>query len=240
MTASLALPFPFLSAGLATRFLRAMLAAIVCVCLVGAGCAASDEFINLLTAIEPAASGIVGIVCLADPIACPIATAAFDGYKVAAAAVTQAYKDWQTADASQQPGKLGALQATVATLQTDFQNLLAAGHVKNQARQDAINAIAQAVGGEITNIVQIVEQTKAAGGTTQAAAMVLHEQYGGGPEPQSQATPNQAHHKKLKKRKLQTAMTAKQFKADLRAKLLVPTGDAQLDKVNAETAAKLK
>lgn len=221
------------------RFLESMLAAVLCVCLVGAGCAASDEFINLLTAIQPAASGIVGIVCLADPIACPIATAAFDGYKIAAAAVTTAYKDWQTADATQQPGKLGALQATVATLQTDFQNLLAAAHVKNEARQNGINAIAQAIGGVITNIIQIVEQTKQAGGTTQALLVVLHENYGGGADPLPTPVPAPNHHKKVQRR-LRLALTAKQFKDDLRAKLLTPTGDAALDKVNAETAAKLK
>src|ERR1700733_9573278 len=209
------------------RILLSFLCVLLSYAMVAASCAASDEFINLLTAIQPAASGIVGIVCLADPVACPIATAAFDGYKIAAAAATQAYKDWQTAEATEQPGTMGALQAAVATVQTDLQYLWPAAHVKTQTRQDGINAIAQAVAGEISNLLSIIEQTKTAGGTTQALLeqirlhqdvelIPIHENYGGGADPSPAPDPAPNHHKKAQ-RKLRVALTAKQFKADLRA-----------------------
>lgn len=220
------------------KLLESMLASILCVCLVAVGCAASDEFISLLTAIEPAADGIVAIVCLVEAPACIAATAADTTYKAAAAAVTVAYKDWQNADATAQPGKLGALQAAVAVLQNDFRNLLAAGHVTNATRQNAIVAIGNAVSGEISQLVALLEQTKSAGGTTQAAVMVLHEQYGGGREPQT-STPTATKAQKKRKR-LKLALSVVHFKSDLRKQLEIKTGDAQLDKVNAETAAKLK
>lgn len=238
MNASLVAPFPFTCKGLSSRFLRAMLAAVVCVCLVGAGCAMGDEFINLLTAIEPAADGIVAIVCLVEAPACIAATAADATYKAAATALTAAYHDWQTADASQQPGKLGALQAAVVVLQNDFRNLLGAAHVTNTTRQNAIVAIGSAITGEISQIVALVEQTKQSGGTTAAALMVLHEQYGGGPEPQT-TTPTATKAQKKRKR-IAAKLSAAHFKSDLRKQLEIKTGDAQLDKVNAETAAKLK
>lgn len=218
--------------------LQSVLALTVSLALVLAGCAASDEFISLLTAIEPAADGIVAIVCLVEAPACIAATAADTTYKAAAAAVTAAYKDWQNADATAQPGKLGALQAAVAVLQNDFRNLLAAGHVTNATRQNAIVAIGNAVSGEISQLVALLEQTKSAGGTTQAAVMVLHEQYGGGPEPQT-TTPTATKAQKKRKR-LKLALSVAHFKSDLRKQLEIKTGDAQLDKVNAETAAKLK
>ena len=223
MTASLALRFPVFSFPV-RKFFNALLAAFLCVCLVGAGCAAADEFISLLTAIEPAAEGIVGIVCLVEAPACAAATSAMATYKTASAAVTQAYHDWQNADAAQQPGKLGALQAAITTAQNDFQLLETAAHINNPTRQAAINAIAQSVTGELTNLLSLVEQTKAAGGTTTAAVATSSTQ--------------QVHHAR-RQRHLRYAR-AEQFKADLRAKLAVKTGDAQLDAVNAKTAANLK
>lgn len=238
MTPTLVLSTPLSFSSLSRDFCRYMMAAILCVCLVGAGCATSDEFVSLLTAIEPAADGIVAIVCIADAPACVAATAAVATYKAAATAVTAAYHDWQNAEASQQPGKLGTLQAAVLVLQQDFRNLLESAHISNITRQNAIVAIGNAIGGEISQLVALVQQTKAAGGTVQAAILILHEQYGGGAEPTDTAT---APAKATKRQtKLKPVLSAKHFKSDLKKRLALKTGDAQLDKVNAETAAKLQ
>jgi hypothetical protein len=98
-------------------------------------------------ALEKAVAGILGIVSPAWGAVLntfqPIFTAAF-------AALEKAVADWQAADSTQKPGLVGAIIATLETVQTDLQNVLAA----IQVNAPTVYSIAEALAGILLGVLQ--------------------------------------------------------------------------------------
>jgi hypothetical protein len=214
------------------------LAATLSFAIVLSGCTfaqGADEVLLVLQGTEAPLNGACAVLSIADPpagVACGVGVTA---YTAAVTLAQNAFKTWQAADATQQPGALGDFEAAMATVKTDFNQLLTLAHVTNTNRQNTIDEIMAAVQGAITEVIDLVVQVKAGGGTTAAAVMVLHEQYGGGNEPTG--APKAASTKKAKLGKV--PVDHKHIAADLCKKLWVKTGDAQLDAVRAKLATEM-
>lgn len=215
------------------------LAVLLTVAITLSGCTfvqAADEVVLILQGTLPVANGICAVVAIADPPVAAACGVAATAYTAAVNLAGTAYGQWQTADASAQPGALGAFEAAMTVVKNDFIQILAVAHVSNPTRQNTIDALAVAIENSVTEVITLVLQVKSAGGTTAAAQVVyLHEVYGGGTEPPS--TPKPA---KTKKAKLGKApLDHKHIAGDLKKNLGAKTGDAQLDAVRAQIAAKL-
>jgi hypothetical protein len=186
--------------------------------LFGEGCSFSgDEFLNILSLMEPAVDGVVGIIDLIDPPLGLTIQAGVTIFDQEVPVVTQIYNDWKAASAAAQPGFLGQLEAAIAVLRKDALTILTGAHVTNPLHQTAISFLINAVLSEITEIASLVTTVKSGGGTTSAAL------------------------KGVKKTSLgKPVTTAATFKKNLVAHLEWKTGNAQLDAKCAEIAAKVK
>jgi hypothetical protein len=178
----------------------------------------ADEFINILNLMSPAVDGIVGIVELVDPGVGAVVQAGVTIFEQEIPIVTKIYNDWKAANAASAPGELAKLNTVVDVLKQDAVSILNAAHVKDAVHQQAIDNLLNAVLGEITEIEGLITVAQAQGGTTKAAL-----------------------HAGSKKATLGHPVTrSAQFKHNLLAHLNKPTGDANLDKTQAEIAAKIK
>ena len=218
----------------------AVLAMTLSVGLVLGGCTfeqSAEEVLTILNDTLPEVQGIGAVVAIADPAISPAIVAGIAAYQNALTIAGTGFTQWQTADAANQPGALGSFEAAMTVLKDNFAQIVVLAHVKNQAHQNSIDLLASAVESAITEVVTLVLQTKAAGGTTTAALLVLHENYGGGREPEPSGTKPA----KVKKNKLAKApISAAHMKADLKTRLALKTGDSKLDAVRAQIAASLK
>ncbi len=213
----------------------AVLAMVLSVSVLLAGCTFAqsvDEAANILDATLPVVQGIGGVVSLADPALAPVVIAFVTAYSTEEPVATKAFRDWVTADAANQPGALGIFEAALTTLKTDLAQLETAAHVKDPAHQNTIDLFVASAQSMLTEVLTLVLQVKAAGGTSSAALLVLHENYGGGAD----ASPAKTKKAALPK----PAVDHKHFSADLKKRLAVKTGDPKLDAVRAEVASKLK
>jgi pyrroline-5-carboxylate reductase len=175
-----------------------------------------DEFISIVNLMAPAVSGVVGIIELADPALVPAVQLVVTIFNKEVPVVTQAYNDWKTAAAANQPGFLGALEATITTLRQDGLSLLTASQVKDTNKQAAIDNLMNSVLQEIAEITALVNQVKTGGGTTAAALHVAKKHMG------------------------KPVITSAQFKKTVRTHLLRKTGDQPLDIYNAKLATKFQ
>jgi len=221
-------------------FLAFALSAVLCmtlsVCMVLEGCSASDEAVALLNGSVPFVQGILAVVALADPPLAPIVVPIAAGYGTAVNVFDQAYATWQAALPSEQPGKFGAVEAAITAVKTELASLLTVAHVKDANRQNTIEVLFAAAQNAVTEVFTFVSQVKGAGGTTAAAEMILHEQYGGGREPQTATKTAKASKVKVPKIPIDHV----HMSADLKKRLAFKTGDPQLDAVRASIASKLK
>ena len=214
-------------------FAHIALAFVLSCSLVLSGCTASDEAMAILDGTLPVVQGIGAVVALADPALGPAVTSAITLYSGAVTVAEKAYADWKVADATAQPGALGAFEAAMATVKTDLNSILTAAKVTNTQNQNSIDLLFSAALSAVTEVITLTEQVKAAGGTTAAMELVLHEQWGGGKDP-APAT-------KAKTAKLPSpAIDHKHMAADLKKRLAVKTGDSRLDAVRAQIAASVK
>lgn len=93
------------------------------------GCLLSTIEADIEAYLPVALQAITAILSIVDPAAAAIVEQFTPILQAAFAAITKAIADWQAADAAQKPGFVGAIIATLETIQTDLANLLAAVQV---------------------------------------------------------------------------------------------------------------
>lgn len=210
----------------------AVFAMAIMLVLSQSACTAGDEAIAILNGTLPVVQGVGAVVALADPALSPVITAGIAGYTAAIGVATTAYNNWKTAVASAQPSKLADFEAAMAAVKTSLNQILTVAHVTDPAKQNSIDLLFSAAMSAITEVITLTEQVKSLGGTTADLDLVLHhEQWGGGKAPAPAQT------KALKFAK--PTINQKHMASDLKKRLLVKTGDTQLDAVRASIAAKL-
>lgn len=184
-----------------------------------AGCTPASvigEAGNILTFIAPLGDGAAAIVEIVDPAIAPAVTLADGVYDVAVKALEDLLAKWSTASAATQPDLLDQIEAAAQTLSADAAQLIAAAQVKSTAAAARIAAIFGAVTSEISALLNLIPQLKAAGGTTTALQ----------------------HMGIASKVKFAGYKKAEAYRSDL-VKQLAPTGDAAVDAKLAALNAKL-
>jgi len=142
---------------------KAMVAIILCMTLAWTGCSTAwiTEAEEIVAALIPAAANLLALV------------AALEGKTVSASdlqliqnAGTQAGADlqliqsliteYETADASAQPGILNQIQVAIGTVQSNLNALLGALHIQDAATQAKITAVVGLILSEVQSLAAIV------------------------------------------------------------------------------------
>jgi len=197
-------------------FAKAALGLVLCGTMVWTGCSTAwiGQAEEIVAALIPAAANIVTLV------------AALEGKGVSAAdlqtiqsAGTQAGADlqliqslvaaYQKADAAAQPGILNQIESAINALQTNFQGLLPALHIKDAATQTKITAVVGIVLSEVESLAAIVPLVKAGAENSHV----------------SQKRRDMGHP--------QPPLSASEFVASFNSTLTAKTGNAELDKATA-------
>lgn len=199
------------------NFVKAAVGLVLCGTMVWTGCSTAwiGQAEEIVAALIPAATNIVTLV------------AALEGKGVSAAdlqtiqsAGTQAGADlqliqsliaaYQKADATAQPGILNQIESAINAVQTNFQGLLPALHIKDTATQTKITAVVGIILSEVESLAAIVPLVK-----TGAAASTLA----------AESTARMGHPG--------IPLSASEFVASFNSTLTAKTGNVELDKATA-------
>jgi hypothetical protein len=134
-----------------------------------------EEAAKVITEVAPFVNLIPAFVCPFNAGACAAVTATEAIADPAMTAVSNYFNAWSAASAAAQPGILGQLMAALETARQDQGSLIAAAHVDNAAAQTKINGIASSIEGSMEDLVTLLRQAQAGGGTTAALAKILEE-----------------------------------------------------------------
>ena len=109
------------------------------------GCMFSTIEADIEAYLPVALQAVDAILSLINPAAAVIVEKFTPILEAALAAITKAIADWQAAEAAQKPGFVGAIIATLLTIQTDLGDLLAAVQVDAPKIYGVVYALASIV-----------------------------------------------------------------------------------------------
>ena len=109
------------------------------------GCLFSTIEADIEAYLPVALQAVDAILSLINPAAAVIVEKFTPILEAALAAITKAIADWQAAEAAQKPGFVGAIIATLLTIQTDLGDLLAAVQVDAPKIYGVVYALASIV-----------------------------------------------------------------------------------------------
>lgn len=134
-----------------------------------------EEIANTITKVDPFINLIPAFVCPFDPTICPAVTATDKLITTAMGTVSQDFSAWSSAAATAQPGLLSQLIVAVNQVQNDQASLIQEAQVKNSNAQTVVNGVASSIEGSISDLLTLLQQAQASGGTSAALASMLKD-----------------------------------------------------------------
>ncbi len=145
------------------RLVRGMGAVVLALTVVLAGCSTAwiGEAQEIVAALIPAAANIVALVAALQGkgvSAADLATIQNAGSKAGAdlQLIQSLITAYEKADATTKPGIMNQIQAALATVQNNLQNLLPALHIKDSATQTKITAVVGILISEVQSLAAVV------------------------------------------------------------------------------------
>lgn len=152
--------------------------ALCAVMLVAPACNFStglQEAGTFIAEAKPFVDLVPAFVCPFSTNACADVTRAQQIADPAMSVVSKTFTDWSAASTAAQPGLLGQLTAAIQTAQQDQAAVISAARVENPAAQTKLNGIASSLEASMSDLLTLLQQAKAGGGTTAALAKVLED-----------------------------------------------------------------
>lgn len=130
------------------------------------GCTANwiAEATNIIALLVPAAGGILGIITALGTKVPPDELAEFTKWSTEAQGaltqLSQLIQQYNTAEASAQPGILGEIDAIASTLTTNLSGIEATLHITNPATQAKVTAVIELFSSELTALLNLIPVLK--------------------------------------------------------------------------------
>jgi len=132
-----------------------------------------EETASIINKVEPFIALVPAFVCPFAAAACPVVSAADQLAQKAMTDLSADFNRWASASAAAQPGLLAQVLIAAQQAQQDQAALIQDAQVKNTAAQTEINGVASSIEGSIADLITLLEQTQAGGGTTAALTNVM-------------------------------------------------------------------